>query len=228
MVQLSTFRKRWLLAFLLAIEASVRTTLCGAFVPNLSFHAGNTALHSQTKMEERSSTPKNTTVTNSDATASLPGDTASALALQQQAEQLRAEALALEKQLEAEREAKTAKQIANVDQWLNQLLVNQTIDENMEILNSVEQVTQLLKDGRYSAEQVNRMFDRICDTLGYQSRSRCSPLMELLVDAAGKLDEVERYDNPNKRWSGKVERHLRKRLFAMDFGMDLEHTDPPE
>ena len=94
------------------------------------------------------------------------------------------------------------------------------------MLNTVEEATRILKEGRFSQEQVNKMFDRICESGPQQSRSRCSPLMALLVDAAGKLDEVERDENPNKRWSGRVERHLRKRLFAMDFGMDLENKDP--
>jgi hypothetical protein len=149
-----------------------------------------------------------------------------ALAFQQQAQQLRAEALAVEKSLQEERERKLQKQLADVDKWLDHLLVNQTIDEQTQMLNTVEQATQLLQDGRFSQEQVNKMFDRICDTSSMQSRSRCSPLMALLVDAAGKLDEVERENNPNKRWSGRVERHLRKRLFAMDFGFDLENKDP--
>ena len=29
-------------------------------------------------------------------------------------------------------------------------------------------------------------------------------------------------DMPNKRWTGKVERVLRKKLFAKDWGIDLE------
>ena len=49
--------------------------------------------------------------------------------------------------------------------------------------------------------------------------------MSLLVDASGKLDCVEREDNPNKRWNGKVERELRKRLFAADWGIELEPED---
>lgn len=157
--------------------------------------------------------------------AHLP-DREEALALQQQAEQLRNEARSIKLALEAEKEAKIQKQIEKIDTWLDSLLVNVTVDENTQMLNTVEQVTLLLQQGRFSQEQVNKMFDRICETGPPQSRSRCSPIMELLVDAAGKLDCVERADNPNKRWNGRVERHLRKRLFAMDFGMDLENKEP--
>lgn len=93
---------------------------------------------------------------------------------------------------------------------------------DVEWLNSVETAAQVLRDERYSHEQVSKMFDRICDTSTAQSRSNCSPLLALLVDAAGKLDCVERKENPNKRWDGRVERDLRKRLFCMDWGMELE------
>lgn len=92
----------------------------------------------------------------------------------------------------------------------------------VELLNSVEKAAEVLRDRRYSHEQVSKMFERICDTSPAQSRSNCSPLLALLVDAAGKLDCVERVDNPNKRWDGRVERDLRKRLFAMDWNIQLE------
>ena len=142
--------------------------------------------------------------------------------LQQQAETLRRDVEAMRKDLDECAEEKLRKQTEDVDRWIAQLLVNQTIDENTQILNTVEQVTETLKEGRFSQEQVNKMFDRICETGPPQSRSSLSPFLALLVDAAGKLDCIEREDNPNKRWSGRVERHLRKRLFAMDWGFELE------
>lgn len=149
-----------------------------------------------------------------------------ALTLQQQAQALRAEVQSLQQSLEESKALKIQKETTNVDRWIERLLVNFTIDENTQLLNTVDQVMELLKDGRFSQEQVNKMFVRICETgPATQSRSNCSPLMSLLVDAAGKLDELEREDNPNKRWSGRVERELRKRLFALDWGIELEDED---
>jgi hypothetical protein len=92
----------------------------------------------------------------------------------------------------------------------------------VELLNDVETTTRILRDERFSPEQVQKMFQRISDTSNSNSRSNCSPLLALLVDVAGKLDTVERKDNPNKRWNGRVERDLRKKLFAMDWGIHLE------
>lgn len=151
-------------------------------------------------------------------------DLSAALTLQQQAQALREEALSLQRALNESKTEKLALETAKVDQWLEEVLVNQTISENTQLLNTVEQVMEILKDGRFSADQVNKMFNRICDDRP-QSRSNCSPIMSLLVDAAGKLDNLEKEENPNKRWSGRVERVLRKRLFAMDWGMDLEEED---
>lgn len=145
--------------------------------------------------------------------------------LRSQAEALRAEVQAMRISIDEKKENKMQKSKSDVDRWIEHLLVNQTIDENTQILNTVEHVMSLLRDGRYSQEQVDKMFDRICDTGPPQSRSNCSPILELLVDAAGKLDCMEREENPNKRWSGRVERKLRKRLFAMDFGFDIPNEE---
>jgi len=51
------------------------------------------------------------------------------------------------------------------------------------------------------------------------------PLVSLLVDASGKLACGKQEDNPNKRWNDKVKRELRKKLFAMDWGIELEPED---
>lgn len=151
----------------------------------------------------------------------------SALTLQQQAQALRAEATLMEQSLQQEKERKQQKEVEAVDKWIDTLLLVNitTSDSNIEMLNTVERVTTLLQEGRFSQDHVNKMFDRISELSGPQSRSKCSPLVELLVDACGKLDCIERDDNPNKRWNGKVERVLRKRLFAMDWGIDLEDKD---
>ena len=151
--------------------------------------------------------------------------TTSALSLQQQAKALRDEVQSMERSLNETKAAKLQKELDAVDRWIDEVLVNMTLDENTQMLNTVEYVTTLLQEKRYSQEHVNRMFERICELSGPQSRSKCSPLVSLLVDAAGKLDCVDREDNPNKRWNGKVERELRKRLFAADWGIDLEKED---
>lgn len=148
-------------------------------------------------------------------------DPVAALSILKQAEKLRAEAEAMRVAVDTRQELKIQKQIQDVDKWIDHVLVNLTINEDTQMLNTVERATELLRDGRYSQEQVNKMFDRILETSTAQSRSNCSPLLALLVDAAGKLDEIERMENPNKRWNGRVERELRKRLFTMDYGFDM-------
>lgn len=144
-----------------------------------------------------------------------------ALILQQQAQKLRDEANAQAKALQEEKDRKVAEQNRKIDRWIEELLIQYQVDEDTQLLHTVDQVLCRLRDDRYSHEQVNKIFKRICETGPPQSRSRCSPIMELFVDAVGKLDEVERAENPNKRWSGKAERELRKKLFAMDWGIEL-------
>ena len=130
------------------------------------------------------------------------------------------------KKLMEEKIQREIKENAKIDNWINELFIQYQIDDNTQMLNDVDQVFELLKNNRYSQEQVDKIFRRICETSGgTQSRSNCSPIMNLLVDAAGKLDCVERSENPNKRWSGKVERKLRKKLFAKDWGIELEDDD---
>lgn len=147
------------------------------------------------------------------------------LALQQQADRLREEITAMRNELDEQRRCRELKRQNNVDRWIEHILVRENVNTNTQLLNTVEDVVRLLRDERFSFEQVNQMFDRLCELSPAQCRSRCSPILELLVDAAGKLDEMERVDNPNKRWNGQVERHLRKRLFAKDWGMDIDYQD---
>ena len=83
-------------------------------------------------------------------------------------------------------------------------------------------MAELIKDKRFAAEHINKIFDRICETSGKQSIDNCSPLSSLLLDAACKVDCLEREENPNKRWNHRVERDLRKKLFAMGWGINLD------
>ena len=58
-----------------------------------------------------------------------------------------------------------------------------------------------------------------------QSIDSCSPLLSLLLDAACKVDCLEREDNPNNRWNHRVERDLRRKLFALGYGIRVEDVD---
>lgn len=148
----------------------------------------------------------------------------SAISLQTQAQKLRQEADQMRKQLESEKAQSLAKRTAKVDSWIEKLLVAVQVDDRTQLLKSEDEVLRRLQEDRFSQEQINAIFNRLCET-GSESRSNCSPLMELLVDSVGKMDQLERKDNPNKRWSGKVERLLRRRLFAMDWNMDIDEDD---
>ncbi|CAJ1946437.1 unnamed protein product [Cylindrotheca closterium] len=162
-----------------------------------------------------------------DTTPSSSSSTAlsQALLLKQQAQQLREEANNQAKALQEQKDHQLALQNSKIDSWIDDLLVQYQVDDDTQLLHSVDQVLCRLRDDRYSKEQVQKIFKRICETGPPQSRSRCSPIMELFVDAVGKLDEVERDENPNKRWTGKIERELRKKLFAMDWGIELQDED---
>lgn len=144
--------------------------------------------------------------------------------LMEQAKMLRDDAERLREQLEKKKADQLAKRTAKVDSWIEKLLIESQVDDRTQLLKSEQQVLLRLQEDRFSQEQINAIFNRICE-LGPQSRSKCSPLMELLVDSVGKMDELERQENPNKRWSGKVERVLRRRLFAMDWNMDIEENE---
>ena len=148
--------------------------------------------------------------------------------LRQEAEQLRREASMMRQAIEEEQLQRKMKETKKVDQWIEELLTIQftsTSTSSVELLKSVDQVWDQLQRERYSKEQVMKIFERLCETgPNTLSRSNCSPIMETFVDAVGKMDEMERNENPNKRWSGKVERILRKKLFAKDWGLEY-HED---
>lgn len=151
---------------------------------------------------------------------------ADALALRQEAETLRAEAKAMELSLAKEKELKLRREHEKIDGWINQILVNQTVSESIQMLNTESQVAKLLIEMRFNEELVNKIFDRICETtLRPQSIENCSPLISLLLDAACKVDCMERKDNPNKRWNTRVESRLRKKLFLMGYGISLEKAE---
>jgi hypothetical protein len=131
----------------------------------------------------------------------------------------------VKKHIQREKQDKIRRETEKVDRWIEELLVEVRVNENTELLKTVDQVFQRLTEDRYSAEQVNKIFKRLCEIRTQESRSNCSPLMSLLVDAAGKLDCMERKDNPNKRWNHKVERNLQKKLFARDWNIELEDEE---
>jgi len=145
-----------------------------------------------------------------------------------QAKELREEAESLRKDLDAAAKARRKKNIENVDRWLDELLIKVRIDDSTEMLNTEEQVVELIKEKRFGAEHINKIFDRICETSSKQSIDNCSPLITLLLDAACKVDCMERKDNPNKRWNHRVERDLRKKLFAMGWGINLDDVEEKE
>ena len=145
--------------------------------------------------------------------------------LKQQADALRAEADALRIQLDKSKEEAEQRRLARVDNLIESILVNFTINDDNQLLNTEEQVARLMQDERLSVENINNMFDRIVEqSQRRQSIDNCSPLISLLLDAACKVDCMEREDNPNKRWNHRVERDLRKKLFALGWGIDLDQV----
>jgi len=148
--------------------------------------------------------------------------------LRAQAAKLRQEAESLQSAVTESKEAKMKREINKVDGWIEDLLIQVTLGDGTELLKTVDQVYGALMEERYSGLHVLKIFERLCDLREQESRSNCSPLMELLVDATGKLDCTEREDNPNKRWNYKVERVLRRKLFARDWNIHYVSEDENE
>lgn len=147
------------------------------------------------------------------------------LVLKQQADALRAEANTLRIQLDESKKEAERLRLARVDNLIESILVNFTIDDDNQLLNTEEQVAKLMQDERLSVENINNMFDRIVEqSQRRQSIDNCSPLISLLLDAACQVDCMEREDNPNKRWNHRVERDLRKKLFALGWGISLDQV----
>jgi len=159
--------------------------------------------------------------------------TESAMAMLNQAERLKNEIKDMENAIKQTKKEKMEKEASNVDRWMERLLVNVTIDENTEMLNTVDQVMTVLQDGRYSPEQVHKIFQRLTDNIPNERLEQSMvkvPRLELLMLACCKLDMLEREDNPNKRWNGRVERDLRKWLFALEWNIDISdrYLDKPD
>lgn len=163
-----------------------------------------------------------------------------ALTLLNEASALRAQASALQQQLDCEKEERIRKQRDKVDSLIDALLFHgmnvsprgPAEDKGLQkknkqqLLHTEEQVATLLVSKRMSYDMVNQMFDRLVELSNRpQSIDSCSPLLSLLLDAACKVDCMEREDNPNKRWNHRVERDLRRKLFALGYGIRIEDVD---
>jgi hypothetical protein len=146
------------------------------------------------------------------------------VALQREAAKLRAEAAEIRREMDDTKATKARQEVERIDQWIDDVLIAVKIDNTTQMLHTEEQVMRLMQQERFSADHVNKIFDRICELSPHkvQSNDNCSPLLSLLLDAACKLDCMERADNPNKRWNHRVERDLRKKLFAIGWGINLD------
>ena len=169
-------------------------------------------------------TPSNKTVVVSSDASENENEKKSIQIMLREAQALRGEALSLERALNQSKIEKASLEEAKIDKWIQDLLFVPTQSTTTELLNTAEGAFERLKDDRFSQEQVNKIFRRICSQQK-QSRSNHSPIMALLLDAVGKLDDLERQDNPNKRWSGRVEQALQKKLFAADWNIELQDEE---
>ncbi|GAX20689.1 hypothetical protein FisN_32Hh078 [Fistulifera solaris] len=138
--------------------------------------------------------------------------------LQAQLQALRQEIQQDVQNLQQHKEALLQKKRDKVDQWIDTLLVATHVNGDTQMLHSVETVAQTLMDERFSPEQVNAIFERMTQDDPLQRVE--SPLVELLVDACNLVDC--RDENPNKRWNERVEMKLRRKMFAMQWGIELE------
>lgn len=176
---------------------------------------------------------------------------ADALALLNEAKLLRAQASELQQQLNEEKEERIRKERERIDSLIDALLFHGTTNNNDEsnasslsssiqaaqqqprsqqqLVNTEAKVAELLIQKRLNYDMVNQMFDRICELSNRpQSIDSCSPLLSLLLDAACKVDCLEKEDNPNKRWNHRVERDLRRKLFALGYGIRIEDVEKKE
>lgn len=149
------------------------------------------------------------------------------LILMNEARALRDQASALQAQLDQEKEERLEKQRRKVDSLIDSLLFHgDNMQSKAQLMHTEEQLAGLLISRRMNFELVNQMFDRIVEQSNKtQSIDSCSPLLSLLLDAACKVDCMEREDNPNKRWNHRVERDLRKKLFLLGYGIKIEDVE---
>jgi hypothetical protein len=165
-------------------------------------------------------TSENISRSSSDLARPTSSCTEDALALLSEAKALRQEASVLQEQLNREKEERIRKEREKVDNLIDLLLFhgmnpesNTSEKSKQQLLHTEEQVAQLLISKRMSFDMVNQCFDRIVEQANRpQSIDSCSPLLSLLLDAACQVDCIERKENPNKRWNGRVERDLRKKV----------------
>jgi hypothetical protein len=176
--------------------------------------------------------------------AAADDDDDSPESLVRRARELREEADRIRIGVESRRREKREKAARDEDRWLREVLVlyaSPSQEEGVpltEVLCTAQQAAERLVQGRYSPEQVYRMFERLCqqsnvsgrDALGTDERLR------VLVDAAGILDCLEDggdgYNDDrggpsskirHARWRsvpGRVEHELYKKLFAREWGVD--------
>jgi hypothetical protein len=147
--------------------------------------------------------------------------------LQRRAKMLRDQATAIRTDMERNRQLQVQKETRNADRWLDDVLVHHKINDDAEVLRTLEQAQHRLVEGRYSPDQVGRMFERLCELSHVSGRNSLATnaRLQLLVEAAGKVDELEPEVNPNKRWKGsRVEHQLHKKLFAKEWGIDLDSS----
>ena len=132
----------------------------------------------------------------------------------------------MEMNMAKSKQQKLRNEMEHVDHWIQQVLVakkNQTLTsssssaaidttskDDHEVLNTVEQATANLRDGRFSDEHVTKMFNRIiiCDETA--AHHAAAKKLALLVDAAGKLDQLDRDKIPTNdgaaAWNATCER----------------------
>mmetsp|Transcript_13279 Transcript_13279/g.19530 ORF Transcript_13279/g.19530 Transcript_13279/m.19530 type:complete len:174 (-) Transcript_13279:1371-1892(-) len=110
--------------------------------------------------------------------------------LNKQAQMLRAEANSLQRAVNETKAARLAKAERKLDTWIDDLFVNLTINDSTQIINTVEEVARVLVEGRYSPEQLDKVFQRLCQTDQVDS-----PMMELLADATNEVDVLQRDDH---------------------------------
>jgi hypothetical protein len=172
---------------------------------------------SSSQQESIAGTNNNATITTSNSSCSNVEQ------IRIQAQQLREETIQMRQAIDNAAKDKELKRITKVDNWTEHLLIYQKIGI-VEQLNTVQQVVTILINERYSPEQVYQIFDRLCVTTSINGRDsiQTNQLLQLLLNYVNKMDEIERCDNDNKRWSQIVERTLNKRLFAMEWNINLD------
>ncbi len=158
---------------------------------------------------------------------------ADALVLLNEAKALRAEATLLAESLERQKQEELQKQREKLDRLIDALLFHGLNggegagdNNNVQLMQTEEQVAQLFISKRLDYATVSQMFDRIVEVSNRpQSTDNCSPLLSLLLDAADAVDCLEKDENPNKRWNKRAQMDLRRKLFALGYGIRIEDVE---